>query len=224
MEKATYKRFRKHLLRAETRLRLNNGRSFYGLLLSSLVLLWFQGCVSLDVTVLPSRKEPHVDVRMSECDEEGEDDVNDKNRIMRNRMLVDAADEILGDIDFGSLIGGSKLDHQRYYTIWHRENYDITIVAFQKWLLGKRGNNTRRAGALTADMLNGHPQILQESAPWKKTTSDPGHDYNQNDDQNGGTVFGKPINTSTAGPFSNTKVNWVGIIGIVLAAKFLKLF
>lgn len=84
---------------------------------------------------------------------------------------------ILGDlvgINFGELPGyilnflqGSSLDHQRYLTMWAVRGYNISDPAFLKWLFGKRGNNTQRAGALTLDMLNGNEKILGESARWK---------------------------------------------------------
>jgi hypothetical protein len=79
-------------------------------------------------------------------------------------------DMIGGEIDAISIInmiGGSKLDQQRYLKIWTANGYNIAGEGFQRWLFGKRGNNNQRAGALTADMLGGHPLILEEAQAWK---------------------------------------------------------
>lgn len=71
-----------------------------------------------------------------------------------------------------NFIGGSNLDHQRYLALWAINGYDVTNPDFLRWLFGVNGNNTQRAGALTADMLGGHELILMESSVWK--TINPG--------------------------------------------------
>lgn len=71
-----------------------------------------------------------------------------------------------------NFLSGSTLDHQRYLKVWAVKGYDISNGQFLKWLFGKNGNNTQRAGALTLDMLNGNEKILGECLQWK--TINPG--------------------------------------------------
>lgn len=112
-------------------------------------------------------------------------------------------------------LGGSKLSQNRFIAPFQQMGYDVSNPDFLRWLFGKRGNNTQRAGSLVLDMMSGNKTILAECEQWLIDDTKNGN-YNKG----GGNTSTIVKPTKTGGVSSTSNLITYSVIGFILLKMF----